>query len=211
MMSRMKAQLLLLMFVVWFLFLRESAAPYGAGVLAPEEPIQQTASSKSPFSFKDHTIIPLALFHTESRVLSVERYRFDPGAKLSPVDLVLGWGRMSDESVLKEIDIRQNGRWYHWQSQTLPIPVREIETHSANMHMIPANREVERVLLDVKKGDIVRLDGYLIRAEGANGSRWVSSLSRTDTGAHACEVVFVKRLEIVELPVDIFQSDEDSP
>jgi len=42
---------------------------------------------------------------------------------------------------------------------------------------------------------IVKLEGYLVRIDGKNGYVWESSLTRNDTGAHACEVVFVKSIE----------------
>jgi len=194
----MKIKLLFAFFIVWFLFIREDVVEHGAGVVAPQIPVQEKITLPKSFSFKSYTITPLAKFHLQARVLSKEKYRLDHGAKLSPVDLALGWGRMSDEEVLKEIDISQSGRWYHWQTDRFPIPRREIEIHSANMHMIPANEEVEDALKSVRKGEIVKLDGYLIRSDGQDGSVWVSSLSRADSGAHACELFFVETFEIIE-------------
>jgi len=193
----MKLKVFFLLFAVWFFFVRESSVTYGEGVVAPMEPLQTKVTDRPPFSFKAYTVVPLAALEIEARVLSIEHYRFDRGAKLSPVDLVLGWGRMSDEKVLDAIDISQSGRWYHWASDSLPIPRREIETHSANMHIIPADDVIEKLLGKVRRGDILHLKGWLIRAEGADGSRWVSSLTRTDTGAHACEVLFVREAERV--------------
>jgi len=168
---------------------------YGPGVMAPNEPTQEKISSPEPFPFKDHTITPLATFDIEAKVLSKERYRYGRGADLSPVDLALGWGRMSDETVLKDIEITQSSRWYHWRTSAFPIPKREISSHSANMHMVPATEEVKEALLSVHQGDIVHIRGYLIRADKSDGSYWVSSLSRNDTGAHACELVYVESVE----------------
>jgi hypothetical protein len=77
----------------------------------------------------------------------------------------------------------------------LPIPRRSIETHSANMHMIPASREVERSLRALRPGDIVRLHGYLVEVNATDGWRWRSSLTREDTGAGACELVLLQSLD----------------
>src|SRR6185437_4176759 len=77
---------------------------------------------------------------------STERYRFDAGAALVPEDFALGWGRMSDSAVLQQIDITQSARFYYWSVRQFPIPRREIETHSANMHLIPADAGVRRAL-----------------------------------------------------------------
>ena len=108
---------------------------YGPGVMTPEAPEQTRITDAKPFVFKGYTLTPLATFRAEARVLSKETYRWDREAELSPVDWVLGWGRMSDESVLKAIDIRQSGRWYHWRSEAPPIPICEIETYCVNMHI----------------------------------------------------------------------------
>ncbi|MCK4994330.1 MAG: hypothetical protein KAS13_04695 [Candidatus Omnitrophica bacterium] len=58
---------------------------------------------------------------------------------------------MSDETVLKTIKIWQKNRGYWWRTREFPIPHREIEMHSANMHIIPADETVKEVL----KGEIL--------------------------------------------------------
>ena len=121
----------------------------------------------------------------------------DEPAETPRLDLALGWGRMSDARVLADIDITQSGRWYRWRTDDFPIPRREIETHSANMHLIPANDRVEDELDDIDAGQIVELRGYLVGVEADDGWRWISSLSREDTGASACELVYVQRARIV--------------
>jgi hypothetical protein len=134
----------------------------------------------------------LANFEIRARVLSSERYRWDAGAKLSPIDLALGWGRMSDSAVLESITIGQSDRWYHWRvSSQPPIPMEEIISNSANMHIIPATPGVERTLKDLRVGQVVNLKGWLVRIEGPGGFRWTSSTTRTDTGDGSCELVWV--------------------
>jgi hypothetical protein len=49
----------------------------------------------------------------------------------------------------------------------------------------------------VKPGQIISLQGQLILAEGYDGWRWQSSLSREDTGARACELVYVTSISIL--------------
>ncbi|MDX1914858.1 MAG: hypothetical protein SFU55_04670 [Methylophilus sp.] len=137
---------------------------------------------------------PLETFEIEARVLASEHYAFDRGADLSPVDLVLGWGPMSDSRVLSQIQISQSQRFYYWHVDAFPIPRRDIETHSANMHMIPASGEIEDQLESVKVGQHVKISGYLVQVNAPNGFHWKSSLTREDTGAGACELVYVKTL-----------------
>ena len=60
------------------------------------------------------------------------------------------------------------------------------------MHMIPADDVVERNLKSLRRGDVVRLRGFLVEAEGTNGAKWRSSLARTDRGGGSCELVWVE-------------------
>ena len=169
----------------------------GDGILAPDEPVQAAISTPvSPLAVGDARLAPLATFSLTAHVLAREDYRFDAGATLSPTDLALGWGRMSDSAVLSRLDIEQHDRFYFWRADTLPIPRREIETHSANMHLIPAGNDVARRLRRVRAGDLVTFDGWLVEADRPNGWRWRSSLTRDDTGAGACELVYVRDLSI---------------
>ena len=171
----------------------------GKGQVAPAQPLQ-TPTEASAFGFKDdYTIQPLADFEITARVLSRRRYRLDKESNLAPVDLALGWGPMSDDAVLSGLRITQRGRWYRWNSSTrnLPVPRRQIEHNSANMHLIPADKTTDREIKSAKTGDVVRFSGHLVRVQHTTGWRWVSSLTRTDTGSGACEVVFVQQFEVI--------------
>ena len=104
---------------------------------------------------------------------------------------------MSDSNVLKDILISQGRRFYYWRVRAgyaPPIPTEEIVSHSANMHMIPAAKAVEKALLNVRRGEIVSLSGYLVEVNRLQGWKWKSSLSRTDVGPGACELLWVERL-----------------
>jgi hypothetical protein len=169
----------------------------GPGVKVTQAPVQTPIEDGDSFDFQDYQITPLADFSLKAKVLSREDYMLDRESDLSPTDLALGWQQMSDESVLADIDISQSGRWYHWSVQQFPIPRRAIETQSANMHMVPANDEVAVMLDLVQPGQIIRLQGQLIRAESYDGWFWKSSLTREDTGAHACELVYLTDIEVV--------------
>jgi len=180
----------------WFVFIKTDYISLDPGIFAPDTPIQEKITSHESFSFKDYMITRLADFQIKAKVLSKKNYQFGREAELSPVDLALGWGRMSDESVLDSINISQSGRWYRWRTKNFPIPRREIETHSANMHIIPENSLVESTLDQTRIGDIVEFSGSLVRIDAQDGWHWVRSLTRNDTGNHACEVIFVEDFKI---------------
>jgi hypothetical protein len=169
---------------------------YEPGIIAPQSPIQQNIINIEPFDFKDFKIMPLAKFSAEARVLSRKRYYFGRAAKLVPVDLALGWGAMSDESVLKSIKITQSNRFYFWFVKKFPIPKQDIISHSANMHLIPANSDVRSKIKKVRKGAVVKFSGYLVKVECEDGWHWNSSLKRDDVGNGACELVWVEEFEL---------------
>jgi len=192
--------LLLLLFVVfagWKLF-TPTSVELGPGIKVTQAPLQTTLSGEHAFAYDDYQITRLASIDMKAKVLSKTSYSLGRESDLSPVDLALGWQSMSDESVLEQIDISQSNRWYYWRVKQFPIPRRDIETQSANMHMVPANDLVEDMLGLVKQGQIIEITGALIRVDGSNNWHWQSSLSREDTGNHACEIVYVESFTIIE-------------
>jgi len=132
-----------------------------------------------------------ATFDMAARVLGRRDYGWGEWARLSPMDLALGWGPMSDPSVLSRIEIRQRGRFYFWRVDDYPIPRHLIEQSSANMHIVPADPALLEVLQGVDEGDEIRLSGYLIDVDRDDGSYWRTSLRREDTGDGACELFLV--------------------
>ena len=168
---------------------------HGAGEFAPYEPTQ-TSTSAADVLLNGFTLTPLANYAIEARVLSREDYSMGVEAELSPTDLAVGWGPMSDESVLNKIDISQGHRFFHWHVDVFPIPQHEIEVHAANMHIIPANDAIKRQLSKVGTGQIIIMKGQLIEAKRADGWHWRSSLSREDTGNGACELMYVTELNV---------------
>lgn len=166
-------------------------------VLAANIPTQQNITSATPFQYKDYRVVPLATFQIKARVLGKENYYLGREATLSPVDLTLGWGPMSDSRVLDKISISQSNRFYYWYTSSFPIPRRQIETNSANMHMIPANKSVARRLSSIRAGQVVQLQGYLVRIEASDGWRWQSSLTRGDVGAGSCELIWVQSVSTI--------------
>lgn len=162
------------------------------GVLAPEQPDQVTIGPEPPVAFGEFTLHRRAEFDVTARVLSARRYWWGRAADLSPLDLALGWGPMSDQAVLDRIDISQGNRWYFMRYDNPgPLPARDATGHSGNMHMVPADARIEDELLALRRGDVVDLEGFLIDAQHPSGFAWRSSLSREDTGEGSCELFYV--------------------
>ena len=171
---------------------------YASSLSIDKSPIQKNINkSKQSFQFDEFKITPLANFQLVARVLGAERYRNDRESVLSPVDLALGWGPMANPDTLDKLTISQSNRWYHWRTDDFPIPRRDIETNSANMHFIPGNSEVEAKLKSIQSGDIVKLMGYLVHIDGDDGWSWTSSMTREVTGGHSCEVILLEDIKTI--------------
>ena len=168
------------------------------GVLAPDAPHQVNLTDGASLQRDGMTLATRAYIDLTARVLSREDYTWDAGAKLAPTDLALGWGRMSDSAVLASFDISQSGRFFYWRTKTWPIPRNEVELSTANVHMIPADAGVRGALKRVRKGQLVHIEGFLVDASGPNGWRWKTSMTRGDTGAGACELVYVESVQVVD-------------
>jgi hypothetical protein len=166
---------------------------YPAGVLVESEPKQIAVSEgEELIEHGEYHLKPLARFSLDARILHRKVYGYDRESKLVPVDLAVGWGPMSDQAVLDRLTISQSMRfyWYEYESPP-PIPKEQIISHSTNLHVIPATSAVASFCKSLRQGELVHLDGELVEATGPIGV-WRSSLSRTDTGNGACELMLVK-------------------
>lgn len=182
---------------LYFLF-RKSEIRHGPGIMAPDAPVQTKYKGvMKTIKRGDYIITPVYDFKLKARALSVSRYYTDTESSLAKYDIAFGWGKMSDEQVLDNIRITQSGRFYYWFTKQFPIPRAEIETCSANMHLIAADPLVEKAIGRTIKGDIVELNGYLVSIKGKGNWEWISSFTRNDTGYGACEVIYVESFKIV--------------
>ena len=166
------------------------------GPIAPDEP-QQTDVEAAPVTMLGRwRLTPQARYDITARILGREDYHFDLLSDLIPQDLALGWGPMSDNRVLRGFEITQGARFYSWRpTQELVIPRQVVIEHSANTHVIPADAAVRHQLKRLRVGQVVHLSGFLVNAVRDDGSFINTSLTRSDTGPGACEVVLVQQVE----------------
>lgn len=170
---------------------------HSPGVLVPERPTQSPVNDGELLTIGEYKLRPRAEFLIRARVLSREDYSWGTEADLSPMDLALGWGVMSDQSVLDRIKIEQRSRWYFTQYDfPPPISDQDIIQNSGNMHMIPGSSWLEKELKQIRHGDIVQLNGYLVDVDADSGWNWRTSLSRDDSGNGACEIVYLESVII---------------
>ena len=150
------------LFIIFVLVLGGYQYWHSHRMRAPATPV--VAALNREWDADGFRIVPLEKFDMEARVLGAEHYSFGREAQLAPVDLALGWGPMARKEIIDKVRISQSNRFYFWHVDEFPIPRRDIEVNSANMHMVPASREVERALKSVRPGQDVLSRGEYVQA-----------------------------------------------
>jgi hypothetical protein len=165
------------------------------------DPVQTAVTGKTiSWQRKNYQweLTPRARFQVVGRVLSRQTYTRDWQSEIAPLDLAIGWGELNDTRVDSYVDWSQSGRWYYFRwDQDGPYDRTYLNTHSSNIHIIPATESLETVLLKIRKDDRILLEGQLVDVEATNAKkRWQNqtSLTRADSGNGACEILLVERL-----------------
>lgn len=187
----------------WWLDQPRSAA-VGPRPILGQEPIQELlpqAVSKLHSDREDIARIELThRFEIIGEAISVARYRWAFTNPYFEVDLGLAWGPRVQEYKDK-VTFRQTARWLMWsyRSEMDEATRFDIQTHVGNLHLIPAEGrgEVVKAIRSLEKGDLVRIQGFLVRIFGPTGDLIAtSSTSRDDSGDGACEIVWVEEIQI---------------
>jgi hypothetical protein len=171
---------------------------------ASMDPIQESLNEDHSFSLQkggnQFDLKPVARYLVSARVMSTRSYSSGWESSLSPVDLVLVWGDLADKKYDRNISYRQRNRWYYYRySADFPLSTQYIINHSCNNHMVPATDNIRRALKSIKTDDLITVQGYLINITGKMGGRkvwWNTSTSRSDSGDHSCEIIYVEKLRV---------------
>lgn len=164
-----------------------------------QSPLQESVEEESiimDIDGEEYVVEPMATYEIYAQVLSKKKYRFDTFAKLSPYDLALGWGPVLEPELMAKVKYTQRNRWYYYYYGDLDEigkSVKDISANSANTHVMASNYIVLKGLKKVKEGDVIEMKGYLVSITGKDFNA-DSSLSRTDSGAGACEILYVTYL-----------------
>ena len=165
------------------------------------EPVQAAASMKAfehVAGGKRFRIMPRFRWDESARVMSEEPYRAGASGALIPLDWVLAWGPVVAPPYAGRIHYTQTSRFYMWGTSDGRLDRGTIVTHTSNTHVIPASARLRRAAACVKKGDDVRLEGWLVDVDGIDNEsfHWKTSISRSDEGPGGCETVYLTRLTV---------------
>lgn len=163
------------------------------------DPVQEHMSDMSPVEIQAQgyniKITPKVRYALKGIVLSRKNYSSDWNSIISPCDLAIAWDKMTVTGLYKQIKWSQSNRWYYWRyDEEFPFDNAFIARYSANTHIIPANKNIKAIALNIERGDTVELIGYLAYVTAdkkGNNFWWNSSLSRSDNGDGSCEIMYV--------------------
>lgn len=191
---RMALSLGLILLGLW-LYDTLRPVPQPPGILAPDAPHVETVAGKPPtFERNGHVLTALARFSAQARVLSVERYG-DRAARVAPYDIAIGWGPMSDSTTLKLVDVAQTERKVVYQSFDPKLPDDLVGGYLVNLHVIPADPELHKRLGELRSGNLVQLEGWLVEAVAADSWRWRGK-ARDEAPAMPGTLLWLEKMEV---------------
>jgi len=179
------------------------------------EPVKSKLLSSEVIEFSQDgfrfTLTPL--YEYEMSALVVNRFDYTwfsltRANSAAPMDLCVTWGENVRTGAYRHpsVSFRQDFRFCfgNWE---LGSNFKWAEV--SNNHLIIEDPEIRKRALSIVEGDQIRLKGKLVnmKAENEDGNpgkyedqmrNWNSSIRLGDSGAGACEVIFVEELEIIE-------------
>jgi hypothetical protein len=178
------------------------------------EPLQTALSTAPPIEFTRngyrYEVTPRFDYRISGLIVRKMDYGWfviDRAQKAFSVDLCLLWGDNLRRKVHQDSTIRfsQDCRWCwaQWHGD-LAFNLQQM----SNNHLLPADDRVEAKIKSLQTGDQVSLRGKLINVTAClfdKGGRydsgaitWNTSTTRDDTGAGACEVIYVEDVEVLQ-------------
>ena len=159
--------------------------------------VERNIAKGLPPVLKGQSIEVLQPFKGDFRILGSKIYQDDAQAKFSPIDYAVSWGLFARPDIARSISVNQYDRYLNWKMDKLPVPAQQAMQMVSNMHIIPANPDIAKQIQQVKRGDLVRLQGELVEIRDKD-LQWTSSLSASDIGDGACELFRVSSIQWLE-------------
>lgn len=195
--------LLLLLALAWW---------FRGGLPPPSEarsellrPPRQSATSRKLFVHKlngyEYMVEPVAEYDCAGLVVSTNYTWRDmfalAGSPIDTPDLGMVW-----DMNLQSGDLHKVSFWsgeFTLNFQHAP-GVKFYMENAGNTHVLAASDDVYSQITSLRRGDQIRLRGALVNYYRTDwGPHWrKSSLTRTDTGNGACEVMFVESVEVLQ-------------
>lgn len=176
-----------------------------------KEPRQEKILSASQIQFSrngfEYNLIPIYDYEISGLVAGKMNYsvfNIDKYDLVFPYDLCLTWGNNVARRLHqnKAVQFSQDCRWcwVNW-SGNVNFNLSEL----SNNHLLINDDKVLRTVKSIGRGDQVRIRGKLVNVKARPTSKadtreitWNTSISRSDSGACACEVIYAVEVEILK-------------
>lgn len=140
----------------------------------------------------------LARYRIKGLVVAIQQNQ-DRASWMSAADVGIAWGKMADPEVDRFMNYSQRGRFlYSYPKPGLPVSGKYMQLHTSHNHILTVSNSMLNVVKNLAPGDKIVFDGYLVQLKGTGlrGGKfnWMSSLRRTDTGAGACETMYIEKI-----------------
>lgn len=188
--------LILVIFVSYFLW-NQRPVKHGFGITAPEQPVLVKVNRHAGIDIEHYTLKPTWEIETTARVLSQKRYWFDEKTHLSPIDFVLGWGQLSDERILSQIKTPIHGREFDLNVIRPPLTLDEIRQHLLFMHAVPSSESVSEQLKNIRPGNIITIQGYIVDINDRSDLIWKSSFTDRNSRLDGNQIVYIDQIEVL--------------
>jgi len=177
-------------------------------------PVQQSLAGQQPIEFTrgeySYELEPLYAYELTGLVverIDFTRFSLSDRSSVFPMDVCVIWGDNLVSGIHRNSSVRfsQDMRfcWYRYKGGVKFHP-----SEFSNNHLIVDSDEQEKLVKQIKAGDQVRIQGMLVNATAQKISEadkynpekfsWSSSVDRSDTGAGACETIYVTQVEILK-------------
>jgi hypothetical protein len=163
------------------------------GILINSEPHMAIVKTPRPWKVDGKEIYPLVRFWLQGRVLGSQRYSNDSLSDVCPIDIALGWGPMSDQSILDKLEIAQDNRMLGFDpaDQDHPPPgYGTLWQYVKNVHTLPADDNIKKEVLSVRTGELIELAGYLVGIKENGQWTAISSLKKETGLDHTTCLIF---------------------
>ncbi|NOX17043.1 MAG: hypothetical protein GXO87_02025 [Chlorobi bacterium] len=180
-------------FAVVKFYPRKSEIRYPPGELVKNYPVLRKLKKEKKWTKEDFEITAVRRLEMKARVLGKENYSNDDVSDISPCDLAVGWGPLSNQKILDCIEFSQSQRALSWSVKNAVSSDKEIELHSSDMLVIPSSEKIEYALDSVETGNIVYVQGYLVNIK-KGCMHWNTSTRWDDLYS---EIVWIEKLKII--------------
>lgn len=188
-------------------YLHDRGVTHGDGVLAAAEPELTVGSSRVEWSdARGVKYRPLGRFAGRVVVVSRTNYSLGEFAHLSPTDLAIVWGPLSDPAEYSQLAFTQMGSPFAGRfvfpeikrgSALARRPAAEVRDYLlanlTHLHTIAADRDIASRLAGIRPGQVIRFAGTLVEVTAPGGGRYTSSLALND---YDCEIAWIEEVAL---------------